>query len=572
MTAVDKHDKIGAMKDEEGVSPGATASELDAVRDTLRTLTKTQKTFAVYPKDNPIYQKFASELFDKLNLFFESDEELIFDVQQYSLLFKGHEVFRSEDKTDNMALLLFADGIRQITFQKGLTLEEITDFIDILRFAPKSQASDDDDIVTLLWEKNIRNMSYAAVEETIDDNLAIEEMLLHEEIFPSGTTEEAILPGTNHREVSEWPVDMTVAQAKAVTGIKIEHLKDEFSKLNEESLLAAVVELFFDLLIYEEAADAFTELVNNLSRILGMSMQKGDLQTPIRIMKGLKNISSMYSAPDQAALIDSVLEKAATVNNLTLLFQMATVPEDIRQYLRLLGKNALTPSMHILGELLDRKQRRLLCEILAELGEQEIETLAERLDDPRWYVVRNIVMILGMTRNPAIVTHITKAMKHGDLRVRKEVLRAIETFKTEETKKILLTAVRDEDLTVRVNALMSVRRFGDPGLFHDLKGYASFDELRKKTFEEKKELLRTLAVTGGAWSFPLLADLFKKRGIIEKDDVTEVRIAAAYGLGLTGQPEAMELLKKEAGSRKRPLREACLKALMESKKIGISRK
>jgi hypothetical protein len=558
------------MKDDESVSQEASEKELDAVKDIFRTLTKTQKTFTVYPKDNPIYQKFAAELFDKLTLFFESSDELSLDVQQYSLLFKGSEVFRSEERTDNMALLLFADGIRQISFRKGLSMDEITDFIDILRFAPKSQTSDDDDIVTLLWEKNIRNMGYAAVEDTVDDNFVIEESLLQEEAVAEGTTEEATDIGTDHEEVVEGQAE--IKPAGAMTGLEIEPLKDEFARLNEKSLLTAAVGLFFDLLNYEEAADAYNELVNNLSRILAMSMQKGDLQTPIRIMKGLKHVSSIYAAPDQVALIDSVLEKAATVSNLTLLFQAASGPEDIRQYLYLLGKSALAPSMHILGELLDRKQRRLLCEILAEVGGQEIGILAEGLDDPRWYVVRNIVMILGMTKNPAIVTHIAKAMKHGELRVRKEALRAIETFKTDETKKILLAAVRDEDQSVRINALMSVRRFGDPAFFHDLKGYASFEELRKRPFEEKKELLRTLALTGGAESFPLLADLFKKKGLMEKDDVTEVRIAAAYGLGLTGMPEAVDLLEKESASRKRALRDACINALRESQKSGIARK
>jgi HEAT repeat protein len=163
-------------------------------------------------------------------------------------------------------------------------------------------------------------------------------------------------------------------------------------------------------------------------------------------------------------------------------------------------------------------------------------------------------------------------MKHDDHRVRKEVLRAIETFKTDETRKIVLSAVRDQDPSVRISALMSARRFRDPGLFHDLREYASFEELRKKPFEERKELLRTLALTGGKESFPLLADLFRKRGLVEKSDATEVRIAAAHGLGLTGLPEAMELLEKGARARNRALRDACVNALRGSQKSGIDRK
>ncbi len=58
------------------------------VRDILRTLIKTVKTFNVYPKDNPIYRKFATELFEKFNSFFESGDELALDIEQFSFFYK----------------------------------------------------------------------------------------------------------------------------------------------------------------------------------------------------------------------------------------------------------------------------------------------------------------------------------------------------------------------------------------------------------------------------------------------------------------------------------------------------
>ena len=105
--------------DDEGIELKVNEKELGLVKDILRTITKTIKTFNVYPRDNPIYQKFATELFEKFSTFFESNDELAIDVEQYSLFYKENEVFQSEERTDNIALLLFADGIRQINFYKG---------------------------------------------------------------------------------------------------------------------------------------------------------------------------------------------------------------------------------------------------------------------------------------------------------------------------------------------------------------------------------------------------------------------------------------------------------------------
>ena len=124
--------------DDQDLETAATEEALGVVRDIIRTITKTVKTFNVYPKDNPMYRKFAAEIFDKFKAFFEAGDELKLDIEQYSLLYKGNEVYRSEERTDNLAMLLFSDGLRQITFQKGITFDEISDFIDILRFATKS--------------------------------------------------------------------------------------------------------------------------------------------------------------------------------------------------------------------------------------------------------------------------------------------------------------------------------------------------------------------------------------------------------------------------------------------------
>jgi len=105
-----------------------------------------------------------------------------------------------------------------------------------------------------------------------------------------------------------------------------------------------------------------------------------------------------------------------------------------------------------------------------------------------------------------------------------------------------------------------------------LKGNASVEELKKKTFEEKRGLLEAIAAIGGQEAFPLLADLFKKKGLLEKEEITEIRACAAYGLGLINTPEALSLIEKEKGSRKDILREACIKALRESQASGNIRK
>jgi HEAT repeat protein len=226
----------------------------------------------------------------------------------------------------------------------------------------------------------------------------------------------------------------------------------------------------------------------------------------------------------------------------------------------------------ILGELQDRRQRRLLCEILAELGRQDVEVLADALTDERWYLLRNLAMILGMTRQAGAVKHIEKILTHPDVRVRREAVRALDVIRTDDTKMPFFSLLGDADQTIRMTALKALRRFRDTTLFQTLKGTVTAEELKKKSFAEKRELLETLAALGGKDAFPLLSELFRKKGFIEKEEATEIRAAAAYGLGIIGSPEAASLLEKEAGTRKEILREACAEALKEMKRDGDIRK
>ncbi len=547
--------------------PGVEVSEeeVERVRDIFRALTVTIKTFTIYPRDNPIYQKFAAELFEKFNLFFESDDELSVGVEQYSLLYKGNSVYHSEGKNDNVALLLFADGIRQLDFHKGITSEEITDFIDILRVASRSETRDDDDIVTLLWEKNIKNMGYSAVEDTVDDSLAVEESLLlggiDQKDMEVSTIASAPCPA------AAKPPLAVALETEPLTESELDGIKNEFSGIEENSLLSSAVGVFFELLTDRKETEVFPEIIRNIGKIADIRMKNNDIKGAIEILAGLRKIAGIYDAPEQRDLIVAVIDNAGTADKLRILFS-SSEPGDIRQYLVLLGTNSMPNMIQLLGELQEMKKRKVLCEILAEFGRQESGILSQALMDDRWYLVRNIVMILGMTKEPGAVKHLEKALGHPNVKVRREVVKALENISSEDTKNLFRVALSDEDSVIRIRALKALKKSRDPALFRTLKESASIEELKKRSFEEKREMLETLAVLGGRDAFPILSELFKRRGFLEKDEITEIRACAAYGLGLINTPEAIALIEKETGSRKDILREACVRALKESKKSG----
>lgn len=549
------------MEEKENAPEAVEPEELEMVSDIFKTFTKTIKTFNTYPKDNPIYQKFANELSEKFDAYFSKNDDLPLDVGQSALTYKGHEVFRSDERSDNIAFLLFVDGIRDITFYGGLTTEEIIDFIDILRLAPK-EGNLEDDIVTLLWEKDIEHLSYFVPEEMREDEAAIEEDFLPV-AGGEGTAQTAI--GATYSDLTIRPVMMDM-KVEPLKNDEITDIRDEALRIERRFLLASAVDLFFELISGEKEISSFAEFVKNIKKVIDIRMEAGDVTEGLEIIKRLRSLEEGVKSAEYKEIVEKAIAKTASMENLKRLLVSAIELETIRDYLLSLGGGAVRNLIEILGEIEDRKLRRLLCNVLAELAMKDTASFGAALEDSRWFLVRNLVMILGMTKDARAVKLIEKAALHPELRVRREAIKALESIPSEETKKPLMKFLSDGDTTSRVNALRALRRFGGADLFAFLKESIASEGFVERQFSEKREYLEAYGEIGRDEAFPLLLDFFKKKSFFKREQNLELRACAAYGLGRVGSPDALELLQSEAESKKNLLREACQRALKEAKK------
>ncbi len=101
--------------------------------------------------------------------------------------------------------------------------------------------------------------------------------------------------------------------------------------------------------------------------------------------------------------------------------------------------------------------RILLCDLLVDLGAARTEDLVPLLDDPQWYVVRNVVRILGRLRDPAAVPHLGRLVKHPDYRVRRETIDTLAAISTPEAQRALAQCLDDPDERLQERAIERLR-------------------------------------------------------------------------------------------------------------------
>src|SRR3990172_11445186 len=141
--------------------------KLRQVRELISFLTRTLKTMFLYPQNNPIPKEFKKNLYEKFCHFLDEYEELKFVAEQNKLLLLGELIHEDASGEEGIALAMYRDGIREIVIKNGLKAEELEDFLEALKTSLQSK-SVDDDLVTLLWEKDFLHLRYTVVEQASD--------------------------------------------------------------------------------------------------------------------------------------------------------------------------------------------------------------------------------------------------------------------------------------------------------------------------------------------------------------------------------------------------------------------
>lgn len=124
-----------------------------------------------------------------------------------------------------------------------------------------------------------------------------------------------------------------------------------------------------------------------------------------------------------------------------------------------------------------RPVRQMSLKILAELGKNSLKVFSDllvddawfererdrhELPDAKWYVVRNTIFVLGSLRDRDGVTSLRLRINDSDIRVRREIISALEKIGGDEAVDLLVVMAEDRDREVRDAALATVGIIGTP--------------------------------------------------------------------------------------------------------------
>ncbi len=558
--------------DEAEEGPAVPEGEVRQVRELIQAMLKTKRAFEMYPSNNPMLAKFQEDLIKKFAAFFETESRLTLIVRQQDIYYKSQPVYKNAEKDDNLALLFYRDGLRELTFTEGFTGDEVLDFVDVIRARPDvSTANYDDDVVTLLWEKDFMHLSYYVVEDFTDGS-ALEDdevaRLLSQrhatEGDLSGVYEDAAREGdavTAEKKEIFSPLESISMGFKGVFSLgeeEVKSLREEMESLTDETFLNGAIADLFESLYQDKGTADFEILMNNLDSALVYLLASGGFGTAALILKRFRKLAgeSDTFSRNETARIGASIRKAGGETCLRPVAEVLNSGkdvgmEDFQLYLSQLDGDSVVGLSNLMGDIQDIRYRRALIDTIAALGRDNIGVLASGLKDKRWQVVRNIVTILGRIGDKAALEHLKQALGHAEPGVRREAVRSLGMIGGPKAGDALLLAMEDPDQQIRMAALRFLPNAQSYSVLDHLMEIITRQDFDLRAFSEKRAFFEVLAEIGQDRVLPFMLKLLRKKAFFGGAKKDEIRASAAYGLGNIHQQEALDALKKEqSGARK----------------------
>jgi hypothetical protein len=559
-----------------------TDEELLLARDLTSSFIKAIKAFRFYPPDNPTLKGFRDQLLKKFQFFLNKYHSIAIQVGEYDLTFRGKILYENRDVKISLAFLLYKDGLRELRFSKGLEEWEVQGLIDIFKQSDHINQLEDD-MVTQLWEKDFIHIGYLATDEflegtpvTIPENVdqfrknLVFKPIAHQvevDLLETKEDEGVSLDEILSKGVEEPPPFASNRSAYSLTPEEVEGLNKEVESETDPTFVFNIVDILFEIIALEKETEPFQDAANLLMKILDALLTLGEFQKASDLLKRIYIIIKTYELKDwQIEISRNLILEAGAEQRIERIGRILEKEEGIRleevnNYLLLLQRNSIKPLVKLLGELKNSKTRRLLCDALSEIGKNSFELFTPFLDDRRWFLVRNIIYILGRIGKEQAIPYIQKGFNHQELRVRREAIQALGLIGGPKVVPLLIKALTDQDVRIRAMAAINLGKVGKKAGLVPLLEVVQSKDFSKKEPVEIKAFLDAIGMVGSNESIPVLQQQVERKSWFGRGKTDPVRIGAANALAMIGTPEAKAVLESGKNSKDEAVRDACIQAM-----------
>ena len=561
---------------EPGLDWDESALPVEEVRSLFVTLGKAFRAYQLYDENNPVRQRFVDTLRGEFAKLWEELDRLVVTMDEDHIYLEGAQVYASESRNDSLAFLFFKDGVREISFLPGVEGEELDRFLGVLQKARKL-VPEGDDLLTVLWEEELQYFQYKYV-----DLLAEGVSLPEAGPGNSGPELQAALEAEDEEiakqeeggAAADTPQTVTQDDFNPTLYVldprEMETLRAELQKELKRDTRADVLKALFDRLEEPDDRERQSEILGILETLLPSFLARGGLVAATNVLAELRRLEGAgVFDEERLALSRAILDRISAPEAIEELIQAlynGTIRASAQQlgtFLQFLRGGALAPLLRESETVEHKELQAVLRKSVQGIANQHRGAVVRLLEESDALIAAAAARLAGEMQITDAGPKLAGLLRHDSPSVRLAAVEAAITLKASVVAEALQSALLDDEREVRIAAARALGELRYTPAATHLAELIRGRHLRAADVTEKVAVFEAYGTAAQDAGVPLLDELLNKKGLLGKREASDIRAAAALGLGRIDSADARAALERAARDEDPVVRSSVNRALRQ---------
>lgn len=284
-----------------------------------------------------------------------------------------------------------------------------------------------------------------------------------------------------------------------------------------------------------------SHLGDNLLEIFQYLLQTGDYD---QLIKLIEQAGQPHASLQASAVIKECASSREFMDEIVVGLTNWGKPkyEIITRLIRLIGPSFIEVLLDRLAIEENLSLRRFIMDRLLEFGTTAREAILKRLDDQRWYVLRNLIIMLRSMDDSSVVDNIRPLTRHSNLRVRSEAIRVCLQFRDSTVERQLIYDMNSQDQNTQLSAIDLAKQSRSEDVFRKLLSYLAIPGLGDTDCELKSAAIVALSELGRPEAIPELSRLISARSLLYGRQLSRLKLEAVMSLARYPADKVVPLL------------------------------
>jgi HEAT repeat protein len=534
----------------------------EEVKEVAKLLTRAAKNYQMYLSNNRMFLTSLESVRKALDDYLEVNEVLTFVVHEFELLHNETVVYSNTDKYQSIAFRMYRDGVRLLSFHRGITEEDLVAFFEALTRCLETDNLEED-FVTLLWERDLQAITYYEVNDFEAD---------YEKLKKEAEADRGPVKRLSRSEIAEAPWNRAPDKTEklkpsiALTPEDVQEVQDLSMSVDDDLFLRRACQVLQQTLDLDPSKETHLEMEAALDGLMDACVHRKQLALASEMLEDITSRYRKLGDPEVMQALGRITKNRHSEANMASIAEVLAVGsetehEHCRAYLCKLSVQAIPGLMRLLSHCKRPTARAALVASIAEIGRSCPLDVVKAVDVESGDEVALSLDVMEAIGTEEALASTLQFSKHTLPKVRVRVAQLTAKLGTRAALEIAKKLILDEDHAVRRRALSSLVEISGDGAVESLISLFTSSEFHELNHENKLSMLLVVRSLSARGQQEVIKSIMGMRRLLKRKPLEDTKISLIEVMHLMDEDTAVTELRHLCSGGSGRIRKAAQAAL-----------